>query len=382
MKREHTICLCMIVKDEEVDIKRCLDSVAPYIDYWVISDTGSSDNTMQKIQEIMDGHDVPGELHEHKWEDFSTNRNHVIKLARSKADYLWFMDADDDFVSEVDDPFSNIQESADLYYFQYQLHDGTLFDRQAMFPSSAPIIYHGVIHEFLSYADLSDLEKGKVSMVKDCMINARSSPTKRADKKEKKYLNDANLIKEALKDPKLDQRLMPRYLYYLGMSYKEAGKYKKAISSYKKRLKYGARGEHHERYLALKDIADIKKSLHKTQELYGQDDIINSYLMVWEEFPTRIEPIVQLMDFLFHKRRFLLALMVAELPTKTMVANEGDILHNKADYTYNFPAQYAACAVEAGFKEFAIKTAESAAAKLEGVEKEYMKKLLDSIKQL
>ena len=74
--------------------------------------------------------------------------------------------------------------------------------------------------------------------------------------------------------------------------------------------------------------------------------------------------------------------MIAELPTKTMVADEGDILHNKADYTYNFPAQYAACAVEAGFKEFAIKTAESAADRLEGVEKEYMEKLLDSIKQL
>jgi len=47
-----TFCLAMIVKDEEQDIQRCLDSVAPYINYWVISDTGSSDGTMDKIKEV------------------------------------------------------------------------------------------------------------------------------------------------------------------------------------------------------------------------------------------------------------------------------------------------------------------------------------------
>ena len=40
----------MIVKDESKVIKRCLDSVKPLIDYWVIVDTGSKDDTKKVIK--------------------------------------------------------------------------------------------------------------------------------------------------------------------------------------------------------------------------------------------------------------------------------------------------------------------------------------------
>ena len=40
-----TISLCMIVKDEEENIKDCLDSVQGIADEIIIVDTGSTDNT-------------------------------------------------------------------------------------------------------------------------------------------------------------------------------------------------------------------------------------------------------------------------------------------------------------------------------------------------
>ena len=40
-----TICLNMIVKNEQPVIRRCLASVKEMIDYWVIVDTGSTDGT-------------------------------------------------------------------------------------------------------------------------------------------------------------------------------------------------------------------------------------------------------------------------------------------------------------------------------------------------
>jgi len=46
--KKPTVCLNMIVKNESEVITRCLKSVLPLIDYWVISDTGSTDGT-QKI---------------------------------------------------------------------------------------------------------------------------------------------------------------------------------------------------------------------------------------------------------------------------------------------------------------------------------------------
>ncbi len=40
-----TVGLCMMVKDEEANIARCLESAKPYIDTWTILDTGSTDKT-------------------------------------------------------------------------------------------------------------------------------------------------------------------------------------------------------------------------------------------------------------------------------------------------------------------------------------------------
>ena len=39
------LCLNMIVRDESAVIERCLASVRPHVDHWVIVDTGSVDDT-------------------------------------------------------------------------------------------------------------------------------------------------------------------------------------------------------------------------------------------------------------------------------------------------------------------------------------------------
>ena len=78
----QTICLNMIVKDEKDVICRCLASVKPVIDYWVIVDTGSSDGTQEIIRAFMK--EIPGELHERPWINFGHNRNEALELAKGK----------------------------------------------------------------------------------------------------------------------------------------------------------------------------------------------------------------------------------------------------------------------------------------------------------
>ena len=76
-----SICLNMIVKNESHIIEETLAMLSKYIDYWVITDTGSSDNTMKIIQEFFQKTNIPGELHEDKWEDFGTNRTKSLERA-------------------------------------------------------------------------------------------------------------------------------------------------------------------------------------------------------------------------------------------------------------------------------------------------------------
>ena len=72
-KQSISLCLVMIVKDEEDTIRRCLTQVAPFISYYVICDTGSNDNTIAEIKSTMADLGIEGEVHERPWVNFEVN---------------------------------------------------------------------------------------------------------------------------------------------------------------------------------------------------------------------------------------------------------------------------------------------------------------------
>ena len=110
-----SICLNMIVKDESHIIERCLSSVADKIDYWVISDTGSSDGTQDIIRNYFKSKGIDGILLENEWVDFASNRNIALNAALGTADYILFMDADD--ILESDDHFTFNNQCSYLFSF-------------------------------------------------------------------------------------------------------------------------------------------------------------------------------------------------------------------------------------------------------------------------
>ena len=89
-----TICLNMIVRDEAHIVHEVIEAVAPFIDSWVIVDTGSTDGTQDLIRRLMAERSIPGTLYERPWRDFGHNRSEALALAQGHADYIWVMDAD------------------------------------------------------------------------------------------------------------------------------------------------------------------------------------------------------------------------------------------------------------------------------------------------
>src|SRR4051812_47601975 len=92
--RSDLLTLSMIVKDEAKTLERTLVSAAPFIDRWVILDTGSTDGTQDVIRRALAG--VPGELHEEPFVDFSTSRNRALDLAGLATEFVMWLDADDE----------------------------------------------------------------------------------------------------------------------------------------------------------------------------------------------------------------------------------------------------------------------------------------------
>ena len=85
--KEYNLCLNMIVKNEEHIIKDTLTKLLnkiKSIDYWVISDTGSTDNTKKIIIEFFKERNIQGELYDDIWSDFGHNRTLALEHAFKK----------------------------------------------------------------------------------------------------------------------------------------------------------------------------------------------------------------------------------------------------------------------------------------------------------
>ena len=83
-----TVSVCMIVKNEEKTLARCLDGLKSIADEIVIADTGSTDNTKGIAARYTD------KIYDFKWvDDFSAARNFVFSKATS--DYIYSADADE-----------------------------------------------------------------------------------------------------------------------------------------------------------------------------------------------------------------------------------------------------------------------------------------------
>lgn len=83
-----TISLCMIVKNEEKILARCLDSIAFLMDEIIIVDTGSTDSTKEIAKCYTD------QVYDFKWvDDFSAARNESFRYATK--DYIYVADADE-----------------------------------------------------------------------------------------------------------------------------------------------------------------------------------------------------------------------------------------------------------------------------------------------
>lgn len=83
-----TISLCMIVKNEEKVLARCLDGVKEVVDEIIIVDTGSTDQTKQIAYSYTD------KVFDFPWiDDFAAARNFAFEQATK--DYIMWLDADD-----------------------------------------------------------------------------------------------------------------------------------------------------------------------------------------------------------------------------------------------------------------------------------------------
>ncbi len=267
------ICLNMIVKDESHVIRRCLDTVKPFISHWVIVDTGSTDGTQQIIREHLA--DIPGELHERPWKDFGHNRTEALALARDQADYTLVIDADEVLIADAG--FRLPPLDADAYEILHVAGEsGTAFYLLQLVRNALPWRYQGVLHEVITCDHPFRSVKLQGLRTKGFFDSARNADP------QQKYASDAAVLKQALEEEPDNAR----YVFYLGQSYRDAGQIDRALEAYERRVAMGGFPE--EVWYSLFQLGVL-------HERRGGDfaPALAAYLRAYQFRPTRAEPLCE-----------------------------------------------------------------------------------------
>ena len=289
----NSLCLNMIVRDESPVILRCLESVVPLINYWVIVDTGSKDDTAQKIEAFFKDKKIPGELHHKKWVNFEKNRNQALKLAKKHGDYLLFIDADEQLIYESDFQLPKLDKDSYLI----RCNNDTIFtDRRLIVRADLDWKWVGQIHETIECAEAKTLDT-----IPHLINFASGGGGARSLHPTETREGDAKTLENILKDDPKNSRA----LFYLGLTYLLLLKFEKALVMFKRRAKYNDASE--EYYVTLLQIAKIMHGLKK-----DPDKTFKAYLKAIKFHPARAESYFYLARFLRGQKDLKTAYEVAK----------------------------------------------------------------------
>ncbi|MCX7842805.1 MAG: glycosyltransferase [Clostridia bacterium] len=150
-----TISLCMIVKDEEHTLGRCLDSVSDIVDEIIIVDTGSKDNTKDIARKYTD------KIYDFEWiDDFSAARN--FSFSKATMDFIMWLDADDVLLEEDRIKFKSLKKilstEIDVVMMKYNIGSDdkgvavSTFYRERLLKRSRNFAWFDPVHEYTNFS--------------------------------------------------------------------------------------------------------------------------------------------------------------------------------------------------------------------------------------
>ena len=211
-----TISVCMIVKNEEKTLTRCLKGASKVADELIVVDTGSDDSTKSIAYSFTDN------VFDFEWcDDFALARNY--SFSKAKCDYIMWLDADDVLTDKAVSDINSLkallsEEKPDVVMMKYNTgfdSDGNVtfsYYRERILKRHADFIWQGAVHEAIT-------PEGKI-IYSDIGINHNSI---------KKTYTDRNLtIYEKLISS--GKKLSPREQYYYARELWFNSRFTEAIS--------------------------------------------------------------------------------------------------------------------------------------------------------
>lgn len=231
MDKTPTIGVCMIVKNEEKLLEKCLKSVSRFVQQIVVVDTGSTDNTIDIAKNFS------ADIYYYPWDNsFSNARN--FSISKSACDWILLLDADESIVQQDIDTLIDFIKTTELDGAHFKVYNYvgqgtntnyTLHNALRLLRNNGEYEFKGDIHEQIVRLDGKDAkDRFKVLNVR---LNHYGYLDEIVKEKHKRQRNIPILMKQLAEDPS-----NAFTLFNLGNEYAAQSDYTKALQTYKKAI--------------------------------------------------------------------------------------------------------------------------------------------------
>jgi len=263
------ICLNMIVKNETKNLERLFASLYKSIDYFIIADTGSDDDTIDMIRQLGKMYRIPGKVIEHEWVDFSHNRQLVLNeaiLAKKRGEHnckwLMIIDADEELIT-MDRNWKNKLEEGYSYTTYKKLKDLTYKRLFLPWIDEIDWKWKGKVHEYLA-VNKGVTEKRHLNEIYIRAHQYEGSYSRKFQNSREKGLFEINMLMEELANEKIQEDNIHRFIQ-LAFIYLDINEYDKAVDLFDKIAHAGIRSSGYY-YVALLFAAKYLILLNKNPE--------------------------------------------------------------------------------------------------------------------
>lgn len=326
-ENNNRIGLCMIVKNESAIIERCLSSLIDIIDEYLIVDTGSTDNTIEKIQSFFTKHSkVTGKVLTHEWKNFGHNRTLSMQEAQSHLTVDWLLTIDADMIL-INKGFDSSKLDKSIGAYKIFQHDGPLsYTNFRLLNTKHSWKSIGVTHEFV------ESDNHSRELLKSLEINDIGDGGAKSDKFER----DIRLLEQGL----IDEPNNTRYMFYLANSYKDTEQWNKAIKWYERRIAAG--GWYEEVTCSYEYIGICYEQLGKHEQA------IETWLKCFEYNPNRAESLHHVGKNLREREQYHLAYLYISHAKKIKFPQNDILFINHEVYDWKVNDEYAVIAYWCG----------------------------------
>jgi len=294
---KSTLSCCLVVKNEQDNISKCLSCINLLADEIIIVDTGSTDGTRISVNRWIDKYkahsgvkyiEVGNKFHDADG-DFNFGAAKTFAFQNATKDYVMWLDATDRVTDQRKAKIQFLKETSknkNVYFtMPTELTEDFAFIRSRIGPRDKSIM-DGRIHEYMKFTS-GEMTKIFIPV-----------PIKNYKKERDLGRNIRQLLKE------WDENPSARIAFYIGLTYRELNKLEESITWFRKRIyNFEFKDEFSEEYFkALESIAEMiiiaKNDSDSTMDLY---DLANE--MIQKE-PNRYEGYYYMGKYLYRTQKY------------------------------------------------------------------------------